>query len=204
MRNIESKLITPSMAFSGPFDWLETMRPAWLTTWAWVHHSSEDEDQYENERLLLLVAGKKHRLPLFTNPIQYAILLELTRLGHSVATNSNFGDNPRVYVKVTFRDAPADNLTLRRVFADAEANEKTKLANGDQDLRIGNLYKLPAGKPNTAGWATARRHALRLATEREASGTLPIAFTAKEYIENLDALWAALSSEADSLKAGAL
>jgi hypothetical protein len=203
MKNIDTKLITPSAALSGPFDWLETMRPTWWTTWAWVNHSSDDEGPCVETPLLCLVVGKKHRSPVIVTTIQCAFLLEVTRLGHTVATNSNFGDNPRVYVKLCFRDAPADNLTLARVFADAGTNEQTKLVYGDQDLRLENLYKLPAGKPNTVGWATTRRHALRLANEREASGTMPEGLTAKDYIENLDALWAALSNEGAALKAGA-
>lgn len=158
----------------------------------WVHHIAfadpNDLDAAEDNVVVVLV-GRKHKVIIGLSLSQFALLCELTRLGHSVATNSNFKKPiPKIYPKITFRDAPSDATPVARLFANAGPNESVSKVDSRIDLRPENLKKIGAGKPRKVAIEIALFHAERLLNERKAGGTLPEKFDGDAYLSNLQEL----------------
>lgn len=140
---------------------------------------------------IIILVGKTHLLPVMLSAPQYAALLELTRYGHSVATNRNSSTPPAIYAKLTFRDAAHDNFPLDRLWVDAGPNEAAKLSQRKhplltQDHRRDNLETYGAGKPEKEARLVAIAHAVRLA------GSAP---EVNAYRANLERLFAAVDQE---------
>jgi hypothetical protein len=189
-------LLTPERIAADPKRAFE-VRPAWASL---VHlEGLEDNDA----PVAFVVIGHKHPVVLALSTPGFALFCEITRLGHNITTNSNFGKPiPIIYGKVTFDGAQKDDITLGRAIAGAEANEAVKALELTSDLRPENLYRIGAGKPKKAARDLVLRHCLRLAREREAAGSLPEGFDLKAYINNIERLFAAIDAELGALVNG--
>ena len=167
----------------------------------WVQHLSfaNPEDLEDIDlNVVLIVLGRKHKALVALSVSQFALLCELTRLGHSVATNSNFAKpHPRIYPKITYRDAMKDASPIARLFADAGPNESVSRIDERNDFRPENLKKIGAGKPRKEAIQVALFHAERLMNERKAGQTLPANFDEDGYLNNLKSLFAWSLDEAN-------
>lgn len=152
---------------------------------------------------LVAVFGRTHQKAQTFTPLQYATLLEATRFGLTVATNSNFGKpRPLIYSKLCFRDAPQDNMPLSRFFANAGEHEAVKHFEFASDLRPQNLVKFGAGKPKKEAVDVTLKHVQRIAEERTVGGTFPNEFTKDEYLDNFLNLLTAMLKEATEFYGG--
>lgn len=195
---IATPLITPERIRRDPAEAFAIV-PPWASNWAWSCEDPESLRQEGHDVPLATVLGRKHKRAYGFSAPQFAFLLELTRLGHSVVTNTNGkGPNPAVYAKVSFRDAPHDNMPLSRIFIEAGPNEAVSTIDILSDLRPENLQKAGAGKPTKFAVSKVLFHCKRLAQEREAGGTLPEGFSVEAYVDNLRALLAAIYPEPQS------
>lgn len=147
---------------------------------------------------IVAVFGDKHVKVQILTSIQFAVLRETTRFGLSISTIPNGNKrNPGIYTRLTVPGAMKDNATLPRLFADAGPNEAVSTLEIASDLRPENLVKFGAGKPSKDAIHIIRKHVIRVANEREASGTFPTAFTKEEYLSNFEALLEAMLEEAN-------
>lgn len=158
---------------------------------------------YDDIPPIVIACGKTHQKAHTLTPLQMATLIEATRFGITVATNSNFGKpRPIIYSKLVFSGAPQDNMPLSRFFANAGEHEAVKLLDSTSDLRPENLAKYGAGKPKKEAVDTTLKHVQRLADEREAGGTFPKEFTKDEYLDNFLNLLTAMLKEATEFYGG--
>lgn len=195
MKFEDTPIITPELVEADPMAAF-AVSPAWALAWTFAADPAELADASILPPIIVVV-GRKHRKPVTMTALQYAFLLEVNRLGHTVVTNSNFGKPvPKIYAKQSFRDAPEDNMPLARIFVDAGPNEAATTLEIASDLRIPNLIKEGAGKPTKHSLAVTMRHVERLAHERESGGTLPTSLNVAHYLENVRNLWDAIQREA--------
>lgn len=195
MKFEDTPLITPERVVIDPLSAF-AIAPVWVRLWAPV----EDLEAMQTDDILpafVVIIGGKHRKPITLTALQFALLMEITRLGHTVVTNTNSRPPvPKIYAKLSFRDAPHDNMPVGRVFVDAGANEAVHALAIASDLRIPNLQKIGAGKPSKQAFALTMEHVERLAREREAGGTLPSSLSVPDYLKNVRDLWEAAQREA--------
>ena len=190
-----SPLISPLLARREP-DAIFRAVPGWVVAWAIPGYANEDDNL---SRAVALAIGKRHRVALIITSLQYALIAEATRLGHSITTNSNFKKpTPKVYGKMTFRGAAKDAMPIWRLFAGAKAHEAVSALEIARDLRPHNLIKTDAGKPEKDALAVLTSHVERIASERELSLTMPKGLSTVAYLENFRALLAAVEEERDA------
>lgn len=179
-------LITPERIEADPEEAFRVV-PRWAATMAFAQPDLADLPAAD--RPVVVLVGGKHRVGITLSSMQFGLLCEGTRFGHSVVTNRNSGKQPTIYAKLSFRDAPHDNMPISRPFAGAGANEQVKAQELRSDLRTENLYLDGAGKPIKYARATTMLHVRRLAKERQSSGTLPVGFDVDAYLENVERLF---------------
>jgi hypothetical protein len=190
-------LITPETSqkdWQSIFDSL----PKWVVMRSYPPFDPDNSADPEQTYPVVIVVGKKHHKEITITLLQFAFLLEVNRLGHTVGTNINSGKpKPKVYVKQYFKGAANDNTPLARLFVDAGPNEAVKQLNIASDFRLENLYKIGAGKPTKQTLDVTLKHVERLAIEREAEGTLPDSLSVQSYVDNIRTLFKAVHAEAE-------
>ncbi len=193
----QTPLITPETSqkdWQSIFDSL----PKWVGTPGYEPFEPNNLADPEQEYPVTIAVGKKHRKPITITLLQFAFLLEVNRLGHTVVTNINKkanNPNQKVYAKQRFRDAGKDYMPLARIFVDAGPNEAVKTLAIESDLRIENLFVIGAGKPSKHSLDVTLKHVERLALKRKTAGTLPEGFSVKAYIDNIKTLHDAFHNE---------
>jgi hypothetical protein len=190
-----SPLITPSRI-------TENLTEAFSVVPAWAAQFAPFEEGEDITPTIVVAIGKKHRKGFVLSAMTFGLLCEVTRLGHTIVTNSNFGDKLRVYAKVSYRDAPKDNTPIARLVIGAEFHEAVETIDFASDLRPDNLAKFGAGKPDKEARGLMLKHCERVAREREASGTLPNGFDIGAYMANLKAHLAAIDAEVEQSPQG--
>jgi hypothetical protein len=178
-----------------PYRVKENLSAALSIVPAWAAQFAPFEEGEGIAPVIVVAIGKKHRKGFVLTAMTFALLCEVTRLGHTIVTNSNFGDRPRTYAKVSYRDAPHDNTPLARLVIGAEVHEAVETIDFTSDLRPENLAKFGAGKPDKEARGVMLRHCERVAREREASKTIPQGLDIAAYLQNLKALLVAIDIE---------
>lgn len=192
---LTSRKMTPEMARDRP-EQLRQVTRDWLKN---IEVMGDEENCPEgHSRTVVVIVGKKHPKLFVLTAQQVALLIEATRYEHSIATNSNFAKNPRVYLKFIFAGADKDAMPVSRLFAAAGPHEAVSVEGIESDLRPEYLAKFGAGKAQKDAIATFVRHVERLAAERERSGRMPDGLTKEEYLENFHALLKAVNEEREA------
>jgi hypothetical protein len=191
-------LITPADILALGTDALPPTPPA--SCHAWMHLPDEDSPA---ESVTVWGIGKPGKVDhMETSAMQTALLCEAMRPpGITIATNRNtpHGTPPTAfYGKVTFADAPEDNMTVHRLLGGAEAGQQVNRAEIiPTDLRGANNRR-SRGASKKGAWETVyghcKRYAEKAAEEAAASGkALP--FSVEAYLANLEALYLAATGQ---------
>jgi hypothetical protein len=178
----DTPLITPERIAA---DWEEALKtlPPWART-----------TDFLSDRILVTVWGLHPCAPFFP-PLELGLFAEIARYGHTVVTNSNFSpSNPRIYLKVSFRDAPEHNITVRRVLSGAAEGEAVKALDIESDYSAANSYFVPDARAKRDARKEVIEQAERLAASEVAD---PVAVAA--YVANIRALFAAIDASAIEL-----
>jgi hypothetical protein len=182
---IHSPLITPSRLAADVTSAL-AIAPLWASLAALA---DDDPDLPMIENLVVVRVGDVAPDQYLVHPISLAILFELTRPGGlSVTTNRNHKaaiSRHRFYLKLTFTDAPEDNMPVSRLVMDAKPREAVIASDDLRDLHPAALRKSGGGKPTKNARAVAMKHARSRAESKSPDG-----FDLDEYVENLWALFA--------------
>ncbi|RWQ28877.1 MAG: hypothetical protein E5Y88_27245 [Mesorhizobium sp.] len=145
-------------------------------------------------RVILVPVWGLHPATPFFPPYELALLAEVTRYGHTIVTNSNFSPSgPRVYLKVSFRDAPGHNITIRRILSGAAEDEAVKALNIESDYSAANSYFVPDARAKR----DARKEAIEQAEKLAGEFVDPVGVAA--YVANIRALFAAIDASAVEL-----
>jgi len=145
-------------------------------------------DRHFEEDTVHAVVGDLHRRPIFMPPTEWALLWELTRFGHSVVTNSNAKSgsaNARIYVKLSWVDAPDANIPVRRIFSGADEGVATRALEIERDYSAINVEYLPDSRAKWDAREVAINRSEKLALERASMG-----FDVGAYTENIRSLFA--------------
>lgn len=147
------------------------------------------------ERLNVLIIGKTHKLPIAMPEDQLRMWYEASRYAGSVVVDPNGTGNSYARFKGAYRGE--DLFTLGRIPTEAGEHQAVKMLRETSmvDLRPGLFRIKDAGASKKAAWpriaATAALFAGKEALKRE-DGKLPCGVTVLEYLENLEALHAAV------------
>ncbi|PSJ59237.1 hypothetical protein C7I85_16580 [Mesorhizobium soli] len=184
-------MITPQRLLS---DWRQifdrSVLPEWLHTVTFpelIATADEGEDtKITVPQWAYIRIGRKLPWHCHIRVIELGALLELTRVGITVRTNSNHTEpRPQVYAKLSIPGAPHDNTPITRLFAGAMAGEAVTALGRRNDVSAWNA----AIKADRHAIKDAReqtmRHVERLLREGAAAGTLPLGFDVAAYLDNL-------------------
>jgi hypothetical protein len=179
-----SPLITPTRLDEDVTSALR-LRPDWATTFAIVN---ENETAGESAQLatVLHASSQSDDKPISLTATQAAILFELTRFGGSVDTDNA---NEKAYPKLLGRKRE-DNVTVRRIWADADANEDIALAAGNESQR--HEHRVGEAPVHSRGSGRAHKNARQVvlddALARAVESAAPV-FSVATYMANLGALF---------------
>lgn len=154
----KSPLITPDrLARENPED-IFRIKPKWAAFIELLRPGeglSAEEDVFH-----ISVHGSKGAFAdALYSPVFVAILFELTRFGNNVTANIRERGDTRLYVKLTFADAPKDNMPVWRLIMDALPGEQVEFVEGQEDQRAVNLTKATRGTAVKAARSAAMHHA---------------------------------------------
>lgn len=191
-------LITPERLLS---DWRKVfapvVQPPWTRMVLPLFINPDDDEDHSFPDAVIFVVGGKHSRQITTSTAAFAVLCEIMRLGHKIVTNSNGKNN--VYAKVSFKGAPEDLMSIRRVIFGAKANEVTKPLWRENDYGPDNTYIEEHEHPEKDARAVTMGHVERLARERKAAGTLPKGFDIGAYLSNIITLFTIIDTLRDPL-----
>jgi hypothetical protein len=142
---------------AGAFDIL----PSWASGGTLVGHDFPLEQD-----AFVVYVGTTKPMPLILYVLSAAILIELTRYGNNITTNSNRTARSaiaKVYAKLTFASAPEDNMPASRIVMAAGPRQAVIHADDRGDLRPELLAMRGDGKATKDAREVAIKHSAGLA-----------------------------------------
>jgi hypothetical protein len=180
----QSPLITPERLYADLAEALEGRpSPDWVEVASLAY-----PDLPIDENVCVVRAGHKKRDQYDIDPVSLAARFELTRFAGIGVTTNTRGKRDSAsalwYLKITFANAPKDNMPVWRLVADALPHEEVSPGDVPNDLRLAMLGKRPSGAAIKDARAIALKHAA--AAARHAA---PAGFNIAEYAHNISILF---------------
>lgn len=162
-------LITPERLRFEPLNSVFAITPRWVRL---VAIEYDDPDAPASDNAICFVAiGKKHTKVIQVRPDELAVLMELSRFGGGVVTNSNHNKPvPQIYAKFSFPCASGDLMNIRRIVFGASEGEATKALAVLDDYRAESTYSEPHHHPEKDAREVALKHAETMARQAIAAG----------------------------------
>lgn len=200
MLHQECTLITPERIATGqfPHHWKEPLPKS--IRW-WFGCDEIPDPTSRPLAVVTVVAGSGSNKARWSSAImhvvQFAILCEVARFGHTIAPNGNGNRDgllpERFYWRVTYKGAPNDKTTVNRLWKDAGAYQEVIPGRVFGDQRSDSLQLVEAWRADKSAREICLKHCERLAIERGAGAAY-----LKAYIGNLQALFDLLDGSQQS------